>query len=95
MNIVNFTLDNETLGTRNLHSSRKSVNVFTKNKFRENIYESDNFTRKLPRILKENEFNLQATSVNKIFCSQWLDERRVLMGTKCNRVSLRFHSKFI
>ena len=47
----------------------------------------DYFTRRLPSVLRQYEFDIKASNVNKVFCSQWLDNRRVIMGTKCNKVS--------
>lgn len=36
-------------------------------------------------LFKEHEFDLDR--VNKIFCSQWLNDHQVVIGTKCNKVS--------
>ena len=41
-------------------------------------------TRKLPQVLKANEFDMG--DIDKIFASHWLDERNVVYGTKCNKV---------
>lgn len=49
---------------------------------------SDHFTQRLPRVLVEREFDLIGSRINKIFCGQWIDERRCLLGTKCNKLVL-------
>jgi WD repeat-containing protein 40A len=40
----------------------------------------------LPFILKERDLTLKNCNLNKIFCAQWLDDRKILMGTKCNSI---------
>jgi WD40 repeat protein len=92
-NIVKYTFDNELIGSRFLgtreHRHLKPVSF--PDRLLQNtrsIVTSDHFTSKLPRILREHEFNLVDSQVNKIFCAQWLDERRCLMGTKCNKLIL-------
>ena len=75
MNIVNYSLQSE-LG--NLIKDKKTF---------QNAFDSYHFTRRLPTILKENTFDLSKTNINKIFCAQWLDDTRVILGTKCNKVS--------
>lgn len=42
-------------------------------------------TRKLPPVFQAKDFNMGTT--DKIFASHWLDERNVVYGTKCNKVS--------
>jgi len=90
MNIINYSIENEMLGSRQLllASYRSpSVSGLLKQSIKiESIAKTDCFTRKLPSILKERTNNISDSRINKIFCAQWLDERNVLMGTKCNKV---------
>lgn len=39
----------------------------------------------MPTILKESSLNMG--EVNKIFAAQWINDRQVVVGTKCNKVS--------
>lgn len=74
MNILNYTLEHE---CGNLIKNKKNA---------KNLLDAYHFTCRLPTILKENEFDLSETKINKIFCAQWLDDRSVILGTKCNKV---------
>jgi len=47
---------------------------------------SDFAFRVLPSCLREDEFNFEETKINKIFASHWLNERQIVMGTKCNKL---------
>ena len=93
MNIINHTIDNELIGSRllgtkvhrqlrNNRNKSDDLSLFTTR----SIYDSNHFTARLPYLLQEHEFDLKASNVNKIFTSQWLDERKCIMGTKCNKL---------
>lgn len=92
MSVIKYSIENELTGTRKLNQKIQSKTSSSFTGLSKNlpdlntITNSDNFTRRLPNILKEHEFNLTRSQINKVFSAQWLDDRKVLMGTKCNRV---------
>ena len=45
-------------------------------------------SRHVPTILNEREMKLG--TINKVFASQWLNDSQVVLGTKCNKVSIFF-----
>lgn len=48
---------------------------------------SKQLSKTVPIMVKEREMILG--SVNKVFASQWLNDSRVVMGTKCNKVIMQ------
>lgn len=95
-NIVSFSFDRELIGSRYLgtreHRYVKKPSPFFSTSSQlsstRDLLNSGHFTSRLPRVLVEHEFDLVSSKVNKIFCGQWLDERRCLLGTKCNKLLL-------
>lgn len=85
MSIIKYSIENELFGSRNLNQNKHTGLSATLPNLK-TIANTDTFTRRLPNILREHEFNLTRSQINKIFTAQWLDDRKVLMGTKCNKV---------
>ena len=54
---------------------------------------SKHLSSAIPTILKETELDLG--EVNKVFAAKWISDRRVVMGTKCNKVSEGLFNCFI
>ena len=46
----------------------------------------------MPRLLSERAYSVG--KINKIFSSQWLNEKQVVFGTKCNKVGVTFKVTF-
>uniref|UniRef100_A0A914XDF3 DDB1- and CUL4-associated factor 12 beta-propeller domain-containing protein n=2 Tax=Plectus sambesii TaxID=2011161 RepID=A0A914XDF3_9BILA len=44
----------------------------------------ESVSSRLPSLLHERK--LELSGVNKVFASQWLDQHRIVLGTKCNRI---------
>lgn len=40
------------------------------------------------QILQEKPIKIE--NLNKVFCSQWLSDRQVIFGTKCNKVLIKY-----
>ena len=40
----------------------------------------------MPSLFQEKEYNIR--KINKVFASQWLSDKQVVIGTKCNKVSI-------
>jgi hypothetical protein len=91
MNIINYGFESELIGSRRLDAnisarSHSSASMIGTQLNRIRLVNQNQFTSRLPGILSEHEFNLSKSNLNKIFCAKWLDERKVIMGTKCNKV---------
>ena len=76
-----------TLGKCGGSSRRLKLNHLNHANQFQSIFNTPCLTSKLPCILREHEFDLTGSNLNKIFCSQWLDNRFVIMGSKCNKVN--------
>ena len=45
-------------------------------------------TRSIPLVLREHDISLGRS--DKVFASKWLDDRKVVCGTKCNQVGMLY-----
>lgn len=69
MNIINYSIENELLGSRQLNASQnrsKSISGLSRSSSNlKSIANCDNFTRKIPGILKEKEYDYQRRKLIK------------------------------
>jgi hypothetical protein len=91
-NIVNYNVDKEIYGREYEARIKKTLKItsniypYSSKPAIQSICDSDHFTRRLATVLHQQSYNLKTANVDKIFDAQWLDNRNVIMGTKCNKV---------
>lgn len=97
MNIVSQIRDSELIGSSQLGTQTHRHLQIQNHGLQASSYENslgnfkslcnlNYFTSRLPYVLKEREYDLKESNLNKIFTAQWLDERKCIMGTKCNKL---------
>ena len=79
LNVVDY-LSSRTTGNVNLQNARLSSDFGLKRMLENDLFREKDFT------LENMKFKL-----NKIFSSQWLNDRQVIFGTKCNQVCITYN----